>query len=605
MKCRMSVWGINPMVFEYEKRYVYGTDLESSKIFFKLLSKRVRIDGFIDEELKGGRIWNQPVYGIQELDDEKALLILPKGKNIGERKQSVCEDVIISFPKYCGVNVLYIYGAGNVGKLLMNELTKEGIQVKGFIDSDSVKVGKTFCGKEIYGKEIIQNLTANDTIVEAGRFCEEIDAAINEVRDDIKCFYWKYEKEYELWDGNSVVIDSEKGITIPARNIFLISNLPCERKIMLWGTDGELLYKYYEVFQLLGFKDICIVSDSGKDIKGINKFSSIEEVLYESSFWILICEPFTTWHAEKLQKLGLEYGRDYAPIDDSQVIRKVKDKKQILDINLGYTVKMNFKYPGFYMFGDYAEDDYKIVILGGSTSEAHNYWFKSWPEIFYEKYCGKKISILDGAVSGYNSAFELIKLIRDAVYLKPDMLIVYDGVNDINRFENKKTNLYNFMYLRSILYMLSGKEIRGGHLLELKQIGDDVEIWGGIENPNGKVADEWLMNINCMKAIADMHSIKFYSFIQPMLFSKKKPVSLHEASVMRMNEIAWEGNLYQEQCMLFRQEAKKIAEKYEHIYDLSHIFDQDDVYIDDCHVYEYGNTIVAREIYEVVKKYLP
>lgn len=101
------------------------------------------------------------------------------------------------------------------------------------------------------------------------------------------------------------------------------------------------------------------------------------------------------------------------------------------------------------------------------------------------------------------------------------MLIVYDGVNDINRFENKKTNLYNFMYLRSILYMLSGKEIRGGHLLELKQIGDDVEIWGGIENPNGKVADEWLMNINCMKAIADMHSIKFYSFIQPMLFSKK------------------------------------------------------------------------------------
>lgn len=80
---------------------------------------------------------------------------------------------------------------------------------------------------------------------------------------------------------------------------------------------------------------------------------------------------------------------------------------------------------------------------------------------------------------------------------------------------------------------------------------------------------------------------------------------MHEASVMRMNEIAWEGNLYQEQCMLFRQEAKKIAEKYEHIYDLSHIFDQDDVYIDDCHVYEYGNTIVAREIYEVVKKYLP
>lgn len=602
---RHSLWVINPVILQSEEKYIYGTDTESSEIFFWFLSKRIRVDGFIDEKLKSGKIWNKPVYGEEKLNDREILLILPKEKKVKKGNCCISMDIFVLNPECARFNI-FIYGAGKVGTLLLEKLTKAGIKVLGFIDSDREKEGQKISDKIIFGKEILNRITADQAVVEAGKYCEEIDSTIVEKRCDIQRFYSKFEKESEPSLELKIVIDSEKKVFLSARTILLLTNLPCDKNYVLWGQDSELLYKYYEILELLGFENMCIVSDLKLDyMKNIKRISAIEDVLYEEDFWVLICDEAKTWYADKLQVLGLENGRNYAFIYSPQMVCKDKDKKQILDINLGYTIKMNCQYPGFWLFGKNKSSDYKIVVLGGSTSEVDNYWFKSWSEIFYELYCGEGITMINGAVSGYNSAQELIKMIRDVVYLKPDMVIVYDGVNDINRFENRKTNLFNFMYLRSILYKLSGKVIKGGHSLVQTKIGSDVEIWEGIECQNDTFADEWLMNINCMKSVADMHSIKFYSFVQPMLFSKKSPSTLHEASLMKMNEIAYEGNLYKESCIDFRQKGKINAEKYDYIYDLSGIFDEDDVYIDDCHVYEYGNRIIANKIFEVVKNDLP
>lgn len=56
------------------------------------------------------------------------------------------------------------------------------------------------------------------------------------------------------------------------------------------------------------------------------------------------------------------------------------------------------------------------------------------------------------------------------------------------------------------------------------------------------------------------------------------------------------------QTRVFREKASEICRTHDYIYDLSHIFDGEDVYIDHCHVFEHGNEIIAREIYNIIKE---
>lgn len=51
----------------------------------------------------------------------------------------------------------------------------------------------------------------------------------------------------------------------------------------------------------------------------------------------------------------------------------------------------------------------------------------------------------------------------------------------------------------------------------------------------------------------------------------------------------------------FRKQGKEIVKSHPYIYDLSHIFDEKDVYMDYCHVWENGNEIVADSIWKVIE----
>lgn len=62
------------------------------------------------------------------------------------------------------------------------------------------------------------------------------------------------------------------------------------------------------------------------------------------------------------------------------------------------------------------------------------------------------------------------------------------------------------------------------------------------------------------------------------------------------------GDKMELQTRVFREKASEICRTHDYIYDLSHIFDGEDVYIDHCHVFEHGNEIIAREIYNIIKE---
>lgn len=301
----LSLWIINPVVLKYKKKYIYGTSLESSRIFFMFLSERIGLDGFVDEELKNGRFWNKPVYDIEHVrDDEDALIILPKEKEVPRGKFCMCKDIMVP---NCGMTGkrIYIYGAGNVGTFLLEKLSYYGIVIAGFIDSDKKKCGKKILNQEIFGRELLQRLSTNDVVIEAGRYCREIDADICAVQPDIQRFYCVHENDCEPKLIDRVVIDYEKNIYMRSYTLLQFVESTWNHKIILWGDDNELAYKYCEVLELMGFPNLYIISTSYSAAETkYGRISSIEDVLYESDYSILLYGHITVQYIRTLKKLG-------------------------------------------------------------------------------------------------------------------------------------------------------------------------------------------------------------------------------------------------------------------------------------------------------------
>ena len=600
----LPLWSINQLILNNKKRYIYGTDLESARVFFLLLSERIEIEGFIDEKLQNGKIWNKNIYDFKILDgNEETVLVVPDKEIVHKDNLNICRNIMTLNPQLPDTNI-YIYGAGNVGKFVLEKLHFFGIKVKGFIDSDIEKRGKRIVGYEVFGKEILCHLTSGDVIIEAGKYHSEIDEDICAIQDKVKRFYCAQETDCAPRLMDCVVVDKKKMVCMRSYTLLQLAEGTFHKKIMLWGDDYELAYNYWELLELMGFSYLYIISEQYEDTgKKYKRISDIEDVMYESDYTILLYGSQITGYIYKMKRLGLKQGQDYVLLDYPVKICKMGDRQQIFDVNLGYTYKMNWKYPGFQVLGSDNKNDFKIAILGGSTSDGDLYWFRSWPEIFYEKYCTENISIYNGALAGYNSAQELIKLMRDVVYLKPDMLIVLDGINDIASCGRNGRNMFGFSYLSTIMNQLIKSKSLNYYALPMELDGA-AKIWNGMENRDTEIIEEWRKNVQYMKAVAEINLFQFHAFLQPMLLGKEDPVSLHEASLMKMDKISM-GCWFEDQCKIFRQYGEKMENQWEFFHDLSKIFDDKDVYMDECHVYESGNIIIADEIYNRVRKGMP
>ena len=202
------------------------------------------------------------------------------------------------------------------------------------------------------------------------------------------------------------------------------------------------------------------------------------------------------------------------------------------------------------------------------------------------------MTVYNAGVSGYTSAQELIKMIRDVLLLKPNMIIVYDGYNDTSEINACPGKYFEFSYLKKALDYAQ-KHIN--HDLEfLSDENDETEY-----NTFLPVIDNfenWLKNIEIMHAIAVDQGIEFRSFLQPMLSSKKN-LTKEEKGILF--EVEYFSGLKKTSLMgkEFRRRIAAILMSHEYICDLSDIFDNiPNMYIDICHVREGANEIIAEKI---------
>jgi lysophospholipase L1-like esterase len=238
----------------------------------------------------------------------------------------------------------------------------------------------------------------------------------------------------------------------------------------------------------------------------------------------------------------------------------------------------------------------RVVTLGGSTTDGSS-GNHDWPGRLEARLreIGIPSVILNGGVTSYGSAQELLKLIRDVLPLKPDVVVAYDGVNDVFTSETAySVASLTHPYLRSIIerslhprrwllpnaMSLVDRGLSG--LAEIKV------IW---PRSHGTQATNWANNHKLMHAICVEYGIRYLGVLQPAYGIGTYVAS--EDGKRRLEQTDSCRKPYKD----FYAEASRIASDTEYIVNATQMFPPTgDFYIDHCHLTEEGNRIVAERI---------
>lgn len=397
---------------------------------------------------------------------------------------------------------------------------------------------------------------------------------------------------------NTIVLDCDENIDanvlVNENECFAIQNVGWMREII--KNNKIFIYSISDrsrelarIYELLDFRIGGYISDELSENQEDKSVITIEELIYEEDFFLLLNREQYQSNAERLSDLGIAMFENLA-IDNPFGTWYLGIGNQVLDINLGHSFLGSQGMCGFEILGDNSDDDYKIAVLGGSTTDGTLFPFKSWPEFLLEKMEKLKVTIFNGGVVGYTSTQELVKLLRDLLYLAPDMVIVYDGFNDIAFKEGQ--NPFDFPDIHRAMEFVDENKDK----IWLDLFAENAAPYTGI-CPGEDKFSIWVNNIKRMKGICESEGIKFLAFHQPILYSKPD-LTKEEKGLLWST---WRINDCYKWANIFREKVKAVTTACDYIYDLSDIFDHEtNVYMEDCHVYEKGNNIIADAVYRII-----
>jgi hypothetical protein len=255
-----------------------------------------------------------------------------------------------------------------------------------------------------------------------------------------------------------------------------------------------------------------------------------------------------------------------------------------------------------------------IVALGGSTTAAFEFPDESsWSEELARLLDENKLpgTVINFGNSSYKSSQEMLVFIRDILQLNPDIVISYDGVNEVFGFlkdypiysgytlltyDYVAKNQSTFVYLPNTIFYLT-KIIKRDKTKTQK-------VFYGVKS-NRSVDDVLLENWNIIKAICDSRNIRFYCVLQPFACNSEK------TTTPELLQRHWKGKFggnpkIREDLIQMCDLARKKMEQQNHFKDFTTIFDNNnskDIFIwedDTCHVSKMGNRIIARNMYQII-----
>lgn len=570
---------VNPMILTKKTKYIWiskdKNDIEgmAHSLNYCILHD-IYINGFAAEcsSIIGITVLNKQVYDVHQVTDEDSLILTEN-----ENSSFYCPVEILN-PKINSSDIV-VWGAGNNGEFVADYFDKKNIKISFFVDSDQNKIGKKIKGTVVYGIEKVESLSDGASLIEASDQYVEIDKIVRDKVPQIDCYACHHVNSREYFNPANLMYLRE---VIKGREVYIYG----------YGYRAQQVRKCIELldFRFAGF--LIRENQFDRACKEHEKWMLPEEILYYDNCYIIIVSEEKELAVNKLLSLGFQYSADFSVMETISSYL-LYARKNIIDTNLGHTYQRKTGMNGMDVYGLDQQNGYKIVVLGGSTTDGTLFPFQSWPEIMFDQIHSAQIAIYNAGVSGYTSAQELIKLIRDIIPMKPNMIIVYDGYNDTSEINACPGHYFEFTYLKRALDFAK-KHMNHNWDFIAQDDGEEEQKKDAL--PSADNFENWLMNIEMMHAIAEDRGIKFYSFFQPMLSSKKnltnneKGILFEVENFQGLHETILRGRD-------FRYKIQDAVRSHAYICDLSGLFDlYDDAYMDICHVREDANRVIAEEI---------
>lgn len=364
------------------------------------------------------------------------------------------------------------------------------------------------------------------------------------------------------------------------------------RRLALWGGEPKDARWLQERLSLLGIS-ADVVGDA--DLAGGALAASHLVVLLHDDYFAA---------ADRLDAWGYQAGEGYRWIKryGNENLRT----QYMYDPVLGFNTLGDDATPGFFRYGEEPVPGVpRMVVLGGSTADPGSFIGTSWPRMLSDLVTeeGVRATVYNGAVTGYTSAQELVKLLRDVPALKPDVVVLYSGINN-----NHLVKDYPFM----TDYQVKLGGLLHGEALPTVNLGR-LEPWRGLAHgaEGFNKYEWWLGHMRTARDFCAGMGMRCHCVLQPNLMTKPPGCLLPDEREYLLNRsfMGRPGLTPQgyRQIALGFCDAVAAEQPSDWLHDLTHVFDdaREPVYEDGIHVNARGNALVARAVWDIIKEDLP
>jgi len=255
------------------------------------------------------------------------------------------------------------------------------------------------------------------------------------------------------------------------------------------------------------------------------------------------------------------------------------------------------------------EDTYRIFMVGGSTTFSYGTTSdqNTIPARLQEKFnqvnLEKRVEVINAGVNGYTSNDDMNLVKNKLVHYDPDLVIVFDGSNDIFRPYNGTLNVHDlgdvgyiyrkyFQFYKTLDVInniidkpknpLITEYLRG----EKIELGDRVEIWRN--------------NMLKICGIGNQNGFKTLILLQPFLGTGDRSLTPFEQKFFNKHVSKPFPNALK-QYSFFADNINNLKDSCTGAFDLRNGFDkaQGAVYFDYWHNWQRHNRIIANEIFDL------
>jgi len=261
-------------------------------------------------------------------------------------------------------------------------------------------------------------------------------------------------------------------------------------------------------------------------------------------------------------------------------------------------------------------DSFRIMMIGGSAlfgagmSMDDETIPNQLNKIIHETH--SNVEVINAGIPGITSFQELYHIKNKLINFNPDMIIIYDGANDVTykmitdpvilTDDDKKSQLKDFqvyfkapvIFYRYVVYPIinlqSSVESTNIFISPNKQYDDEV---------SRQIAFLWEKRMTEFCKISNEKNIQSIVIIQPTLAHGKKELSNFEKTL-------WTKNIHFEKTFDYLIQKSENLTDCTMVRNFSDIFENvdDGIYFDNVHLNNEGNKIVANKIYNEIKDLL-